>query len=90
MLVLGVQHNDFLYVYIVEGLPQKLTPITSQLQHVFLVMRTFKINSLRHFQIYNTILLTIVTNAVRYIPISDVCSQPVTSRRPHVEVSLVH
>ena len=33
----------------------------TQLQFFFLVIRTFKVHSLSNFQIYNTVLLTIIT-----------------------------
>ena len=37
-------------------------PITTQLQiFVFLVMRTFRIYSLKNFHVYNTVLLTVAT-----------------------------
>ena len=47
------------------------TYFTPSNQHLFSVasmVRTFKTYSLRHFQVYNTVLLTGVILAVRYIP----------------------
>ena len=38
-----------------------LVNITLQIANFFLVMRTFKIYSLSNFQIYDTLLLTLVT-----------------------------
>ena len=67
ILVLWVQHNDSIFVYIEKWSSQSIT-IHSYI--FLLVMSTFKIYSLSNFQIYNTVLLTIVTNAVHYIPMT--------------------
>ena len=62
ILVSGVQHNDLIFIYIYC---EMITTISQVIIHhygynFFLVMRTFKIYSLSNFQIYNTVLLTIV------------------------------
>lgn len=89
VLVLGVQYNDL--ICIVKSLSQKLTPTNSHSYKVFfLVMRTFKGYSLSSLQIYSTVLLTMVTMLYITSPSQTFCSQPVTPRRPHVEVSSVH
>ena len=62
MLVLGVQHDDLVYVYVVKQLTQQPQIVTD----FFLVMRTFKIYSLSNFQICDTVLLTIVTMLYTY------------------------
>lgn len=71
ILVSGIQHQDSTFVYTAKWPPQiSLLNIHQHmsLQIFFPVMRPFRIYSLSNFQIYNTILLTIVT--LLYIPVT--------------------
>lgn len=58
-----VPHNDLMCVHITKWSSQYilLTSITTHDYSSFLVMRTFKVNSLSNFQTYNTVLSTVVT-----------------------------
>ena len=61
--ILGIPHNDSIIIYIVNNHHNKSSWHSSPyvVTNFFPVIRTFKIYSPRNFQIYNTVLLTIVT-----------------------------
>ena len=62
-LVSCVQHNDSIFACTAKWSPHYvcLPSITTYLQINFLAMRTFKIYCLSNFQLYNMVLLTMVT-----------------------------
>ena len=55
VLVLSVQHNDFIYAYIAKWSPQVYL-ISKKI--FFVVMKTFEIDSFSSFQMHNTVLFT--------------------------------
>ena len=66
ILVLSVQHNVAIFVYTILRNDHHTKSIQHSSPHtvnkfLFLVMRTFKICCLSNLQIYNTVLLTLVT-----------------------------
>ena len=59
--------DDLMYVYIVSWLPQtgKLTYPSSHGYSLVFLVRPIKIDSLSKFQVYNTVLLTIIMQSIR-------------------------
>ena len=63
------------------------TSILSHNYHFFFVVRTSKIYSLSNFQVYNTVLLTVITmlhHAAHYIPeLVHLITEPISPSFPH-------
>ena len=61
IFIQSLQHNGLQYIYSKMITTVSLVNITSHSYNLFLLMRTLKIYFLSNFQIYNIVLLTLVT-----------------------------